>query len=1156
MENYTLDLTGEHLPNKRVFRYTDALHDFSDKKKLGELAYLVLQEQFQIGETFIRTDKSSTGTSKQTSFSTSASPNKLHDLIRNPVSEQEFIITMGDEELVTSKSPEIIGPIKLSDLTAVNINNQSSTLPQLPRTGNFILKLIGPKKDLYEKPDQINEYLKTGNDNFTFSGMDGFYAKDAVALNDRFIKDLAGDKDGKYLLAGLIDPATGSTTQIPNASFEYNIFYTNCYDSENPIPMFPVFAKITSSVGNNNEYKIGFYTNPNQKPSSENIFTINTGSKHSSPSIENISQFVNNNYTSKQKNKSCINFFDSFIKRQTLKVKKLLGGGKDTGFFKMTKEELANIRNIDWTPLFFNLLTNYAHAIRKDMNTITPFQAINCLISLKTNGDQSYYWDSRCFKDKRQFPSAVFSNDQFLIDYILYKKDVGIFNKTILGSNLVVQIYVPEIDVEAMQLLRERTDEINSERLRKKSEIVKNFEQIKVNLKKNFDSNPYDKYFLKIKSQAISRTSATYKIDDQIIWSTIITLFYYSLFKLRICFLYYSSQIKEFDNYKEKIEFISQRTQDKEIPELYINNLESISSIISDFNTEVDGLFSKWDDIRNPSTGYIITDNIVELIKYQFGGLEEIKDYNTFMETFETSINKKIALFASAQSNIANNTLYQKKGLNKYFVPADRFYLKQELIAELYNKFKTQEIDNLLSEIRLPEPIIRPTDGEPQEQNRLLRAEAADRRAQAEDERRAQAEDERRAQAEDERRAREQAQAEAAEAQAQAQADAERRAREQAQAEEEARMAQAQAEAEAAQAQAAEEERRALEQAEAEEEARMAQADAEAQEAEAQGQGPMQGPVQGPVQGPMQGPTQGPAQGQGQGQQVDYGNKRQRTDQIGPFDQGHNDPHRNQRRGRGQMTPMTGGRDINENDLNTYKLLKNESFEILDEYLWGVQILLKTLNEQGTIHDVYTEGYRYHPMDKLYQHIFYIVDTYSYINQLIENTNDPVIQELYNCLNNDILNSIFYENNSAFEFIINNDDYYSCEHFKDGEFIMFKNLQQQQQQQQQNTNPPTDNTDNIYYHPVSPINDDDDFGLSGLFSNSGGKKTKKRKNKPKSYRKNKNKNRKTKRVRNIKTKKSNNKSNNKNSSNKKIIKITPKHKVKSVKKLKTRRRKI
>ena len=494
---------------------------------------------------------------------------------------------------------------------------------------------------------------------------------------------------------------------------------------------------------------------------------------------------------------------------------------------------------------------------------------------------------------------------------------------------------------------------------------------------------------------------------------------------------------------------------------------------------------------------------------------------------------KKITIFKAAESIIANNTLYKKKGLNKYFVPADRFFLKYELIKTLYDKFEKNEFPPL----PIPEEAMEIQD---QEVDQLPEGEQLSEETRTDQDPSVGAQNQEGEQLSEETRSDQDPSVGA----------------------------------------------QNLEGEQLPEENRSDQYN----EDQLMDIGNLQQGVNPPMS-----EDEARLEKMREARLRKFGIITSDQQTIGTTRKSDELPVQVLKKVRSQNSEFNpensefntenfkGGNPISDEDRQLYKNIKDNTYEILGVYLYRAQSFFKSSDHTGINNLVYPvetlearedatyvqDEWPTHPIDSLFVPIYEIVDNYNFINQVIENTQDEIVIDLYECLNNEMLEVIYVQYNEWFSYIYQKDDlinipqpqpqptgqsFYSQVVGQDPAFPVHivgdgSQLSAPWQHHYGNHDPAivslgnTDAEDTMLSYTPNPY-----WNVQEEENLDGGRRTKKRQNKPKSIRKNKNKNRKTKRVRNIKSKKNNRK-------NKKIIKITPKHKLKSVRKLQTRRRK-
>ena len=641
-----------------TFRFVDGVHDFGPKNKLGILTNQVLKAEHGIfGDVVTRyrinEDNSTTPTSP---FKLESGPQALHPMIKDNLSGERFQVKdANDNVILNSTSPTILNPVRLENLLELR--------PFIPPEGNYIVKIIG-EKARFKSTEGINT-LNTFFDG-KLTQFKSYYSKDAIGISDDYLESLLGSK-GKYLLAGLIDPAPGQQEQL-REPFEYKILYSKTQNNNQTIPIFNKISRGSEQQeeGNTNIFHFNFSTNC-EYFREVNRFSIDPGSTHSSPSIENICKWINSNVLNNSK-KTCWNVLSSYFSKKKSKMKQFFG-------FKLTKSQYTNLRNIDWNELFMILLDKFKNALQQP--TLEVNQIINCLISYKTNGDQSYFQDAIGFKNYPSNTSAksmVISGDKFLCDYVDFTKELYTFNKAEAGKNIIIEVYVPIVNSEEEQARRQQ---LKAQLTQQNIDLDKVADE-NLNLKKIFNLakvliNKLVTNLTEIQvTQGERRNQWSYvfngsNLDEQ----TNPMIFYFCIFTMILEYIFYQKQ-------QEQFEIINKRYSPNEVDKVSVGKLRLINQTIESYGT----IIQNYQEIIE-SSGKILSilqNNLTKVL------LTSVLNVNTQYERLDFNI-----LNIVMTESIENQNVFKKLGLNKYFISGkSAFGLKKEIILILLEQLRTK----------------------------------------------------------------------------------------------------------------------------------------------------------------------------------------------------------------------------------------------------------------------------------------------------------------------------------------------------------------------------------------------------------------------------------------------------------------------------------
>jgi hypothetical protein len=603
-DKLSIDGTGgivDYSPELALWRFVDGIHDFADNKILGDNAKESLALHHNLKDKIIEKKKLTANKSIIASSGTSSqSPDKQHKFLNlrtGNMSDTEYEVLVNDITYLSTTSPIFLTgktPIKLK-----NIDTIKDLIPSDPMQ-DYILSIKGSDADFYNNYDKINTLLDNRYDNVNSN-----YSQDSSNMGNDFYNNLFGKKNGKNLLANLVDPGPGKTDPITDHNIEVKLFYTHIKINDNAYK--PLFAKFNKEKGpnNNNKFSLQFSFDNKFLSESSSIINLDTTTKNKSPTIGDITKYLKKNYPIKNEKSYWVPIFKQSgkimmeaVKQSGKKIKKAIKSAvNEINIFKFTKKEIENLKCVDWSRYFNELINETFKNLMNIENMKDEIHLIyNLLISYKTIGDQMYFFDALGIQALyKTGTTAVVSGDKFLIDYVNYTKKVDTINPTAKGGEKIIEIYKAPAN-----LTQEEIDKIEKKAIAVAKVTKENVDKLKQNI---FGKNTIVQNIMKTLEEKhvhqiadilnnydivpISRRNITYTNNNVNIPENICIYFYYATCKLYVDYLYYINQIIQVDT------LLANAENDKDIIEIKL-----IKDDLWDFNESIKN-YPKYDDSQN-----------------------------------------------------------------------------------------------------------------------------------------------------------------------------------------------------------------------------------------------------------------------------------------------------------------------------------------------------------------------------------------------------------------------------------------------------------------------------------------------------------------------------------------------------------------------------
>lgn len=407
--------------------------------------------------------------------SISTGANSLHPIVdfkTNVESNQDWKLTTSKNLDYTVKMPNIIGPVKITDIYDDSSLNDFYNL--LPVERDVLIYLQGKKVDFYENPKGINALQKlmgVTNNGPTFVSKDAFpFSTDKM----KEIFNVAANSNFKCYTTEIMDPATETKDILKNSeSVQFKLVF--CYLNNEPIYINITKAEMSEKIS------ITFSRGDNNNKSNT---TFDMNSKIKTPSILDV---VIQIYIYKNKK----------MKTMGAKILKAL---KKSGANESTKNMQDN---------YFNPIVNCIQGLYEKPLSIDEKEVI--AIASKTIGDQMYLFDAVGYEHKNRTElnningTFVVSIDTFLNDYIKHTKSCNSFQASKFGkkipgmsSNYEVCIYLKPLPENVRKQIEQEQEKANKSLInnieKKKTEIQAGELQKLIELYNEFLQNAVDIY--------------------------------------------------------------------------------------------------------------------------------------------------------------------------------------------------------------------------------------------------------------------------------------------------------------------------------------------------------------------------------------------------------------------------------------------------------------------------------------------------------------------------------------------------------------------------------------------------------------------------------------------------------------------------------------
>ena len=547
--------------------------------------------------------------------SISTGANSLHPIVdfkTNVESNQDWKLTTSKNLDYTVKMPNIIGPVKITDIYEDSSLNDFYNL--LPVERDVLIYLQGKKADFYENPKGINALQKlmgvtNTNNSPTFVSKDTFpFSTDKM----KKIFNVAANSNFKCYTTEIMDPATESKDILKNSkSINFKLVF--CYLNNEPI-----YINITKAE---NSEKISITFSRGDSNSKSSTFDMN--SKIKTPSILDV---VIQIYIYKNKP----------MKTMGAKILKAL---KKTGANESTK----NMQD-----KYFNPIVNRIQELYEE-KTLNMDEKEVIAIASKTIGDQMYLFDAVGYEHKNRTElnningTFVVSIDTFLNDYIKHTKSCNSFQASKFGkkiprtpSNYEVCIYLKPLPEEARKKIEKEQEkaneslnnniekkktEIKAGELKELSDSYNNFLQKAVTIyAKIFDE------FTPVGNGRIVKEFTNKELDGGNISSTKVSEMYYTAcYTLQniIQFYYLLNATNQKYNDLIKPSTGNQNTQD--LKNLY-NGLNYCTAVFNDAKKFIEDMKLNEDPtMKSTLIDKLENDELVDKLKLSTPGLESVR---------------------------------------------------------------------------------------------------------------------------------------------------------------------------------------------------------------------------------------------------------------------------------------------------------------------------------------------------------------------------------------------------------------------------------------------------------------------------------------------------------------------------------------------------
>ena len=589
-----------------VIRALDTKHDFEDYYNVKNIySHYFSKPEIMVNKiSKLKLEKS---------ISTGA--NSLHPIVdfkTNVESNQDWKLTTSKNLDYTVKMPNIIGPVKITDIYDDSSLNDFYNL--LPVERDVLIYLQGKKVDFYENPKGINALQKlmgvtNTNNSPTFVSKDTFpFSTDKV----KKIFNVAANSNFKCYTTEIMDPATESKDILKNSkSINFKLVF--CYLNNKPI-----YINITKAE-KSEKISITFSRSDSNNESS----TFDMNSKIKTPSVLDV---VIQIYIYKNKK----------MKTMGAKILKAL---KKTGANESTKNMQDN---------YFNPIVNCIQELYEEPLIMGEKEVI--AIASKTIGDQMYLFDAVGYEHKNRTElnningTFVVSIDTFLNDYIKHTKSCNSFQASKFGkkiprtpSNYEVCIYLKPLPEEARKQIEKEQEKANKS-------LINNIEKKKTEIKAGELKELSDSYnnflqkavtiyakifeeFTPVGNGRIVKEFTNKELDGGNISSTKVSEMYYTAcYTLQniIQFYYLLNATNQKYNDLIKPSTGNQNTQD--LKNLY-NGLNYCTAVFNDAKKFIEDMKLDEDPTKMKSTlnDKLENDELVDKLKLSTPGLESVR---------------------------------------------------------------------------------------------------------------------------------------------------------------------------------------------------------------------------------------------------------------------------------------------------------------------------------------------------------------------------------------------------------------------------------------------------------------------------------------------------------------------------------------------------